>query len=441
MTTEKSGRQTSESVSYQIRSRTVPQSDYHPRRTHHKLETTVQLSESHAAVAEGKMASGTDRRATVTAESHDHDDEHKEVKLQDQMQQMTVQLDQLRTDLRRIHESNRELAEKNKELQARTRSKIISDSVVAPKPFLGKTADQDPVDWLLWFEKYKAYKKMTDADTRELFIMLMQGAAADWMNAQLADSVREPSYERLTNCFREHYFKPKELRWRDASRIWWEKQLPQEKVLDYIVRLKKLARELDLQPEVLKMIILQGFRPAIQAAVIQKGELDMDEMIHVAKLAESVEVAGNDATAQKLLDMMKASVEAAQKQATELQALSSKVATMSKKQDDNQTHERQERNRDAQSGERRTIRQRQLKPTPQNLQRINYTRRANDQATPMRSFRAPAREVACTKCSLLHSSGSCPAYGQQCRRCGRLGHFARECRSARSSTSTRPTQQ
>jgi TolA-binding protein len=387
------------------------------------------------------MASGTDRRVTVTAEPHDHDDDHKEVKLQDQMQQMTAQLDQLRTDLRRINESNRELAEKNKELQARTRSKIISDSVVAPKPFLGKTAEQDPVDWLLWFEKYKAYKKMSDGDTRELFIMLMQGAAADWMNAQLADSVREPSYERLTDCFREHYFKPKELRWRDASQIWREKQLPQEKVLDYIVRLKKLARELDLQPEVLKMIILQGFRPAIQAAVIQKGEIDMDEMIHVAKLAESVEVASSDATTQKLLDMMKTSVEAAQKQATELQTLSSKVATMSTKQDDNQNNGRQERNRDARTSEGRVIRQRQLKPTPQNLQRINYTRQANSQATPMRSFRAPTREAACTKCSLLHSSGSCPAYGQQCRRCGRVGHFARECRSARSSTSTRPTQQ
>jgi uncharacterized protein YdaT len=60
------------------------------------------------------------------------------------------------------------------------------------------------------------------------------------------------------------------------------------------------------------MIILQGFRPGIQAAVIQKGELDMDEMIHVAKLAESVEVASNDAMTQKLCDMMKASVDAAQ---------------------------------------------------------------------------------------------------------------------------------
>jgi hypothetical protein len=102
---------------------------------------------------------------------------------------------------------------------------------------------------------------------------------------------------------------------------------------------------------------------------------------------------GSDASAQKLLDMMKTSVEAAQKQATELQALSSKVATMSTKQNDNQTHERQERNRDARSGDRRTIRQRPLKPTPQNIQRINYTRQANSQTTPMRSFRAPARDV------------------------------------------------
>jgi MOSC domain-containing protein YiiM len=102
------------------------------------------------------------------------------------------------------------------------------------------------------------------------------------------------------------------------------------------------------------MIILQGFRPGIQAAVIQKGELDMDEMIHVAKLAESVEVASNDATTQKLFDMMKASVDAAQKQATELQALSSKVATMSSKQDENRNNERQERNRDTQTGDNRS---------------------------------------------------------------------------------------
>jgi hypothetical protein len=62
------------------------------------------------------------------------------------MLQLTTQLDQLRLDLRRVIESNRELSEISKELQIRTRAKIISYSVVAPKQFLGKTAEQDPVD-------------------------------------------------------------------------------------------------------------------------------------------------------------------------------------------------------------------------------------------------------------------------------------------------------
>jgi hypothetical protein len=141
---------------------------------------------------------------------------------------------------------------------------------------------------------------------------------------------------------------------------------------------KKLARELNFQPEVLQMIIHQGFRPGIKAAVIQKGKLDMDEMIHVAKLAESVEVASNDAMTQKLNDMMKASVEAAQKQATELQALSTKITTMSSKQDSGQNAERRERERDTQTRDNRSAGPRPLRPTPRNQQRISYVRQSNN---------------------------------------------------------------
>jgi hypothetical protein len=136
----------------------------------------------------------------------------------------------------------------------------------------------------------------------------------------------------------------------------------------------------------------------------------MDEMIHVAKLAESVEVVSNDAMTQKLCDMMKASLDAAQKQATELQALSSKVATMSSKQDENRSNERQERSRDIQAGDNRSPRPRPLKSTPQNQQRVNYVRQSNNtRSAPPRSFRPPTRETACGKYSLLHPSGSCPA--------------------------------
>jgi hypothetical protein len=192
MTTEKPIKQGSDLVFYHLRSRTVPHSDFQPRRTHHKSQTTVRLptiSEGLTAAVDDKMATGGERRVTVTAEWHDSDEDDKS---QDQMLQLATLIDQLRMDLRRVNESNRELTEKNKELQMRMRVKIILDSVVAPKPFLGKTAEQDPVNWLLWFEKYRGYKKMSDDDARKLFVMLMQEAAADWMNAQLADSVRNP---------------------------------------------------------------------------------------------------------------------------------------------------------------------------------------------------------------------------------------------------------
>jgi hypothetical protein len=249
--------------------------------------------------------------------------------------------------------------------------------------------------------KIPSLQKMSDDDARELFIMLMQGSAADWMTALLKESYTNPSLDRLTDSFKEHYCKAKELLWQQASQIWREKQGPQEKVLEYVVRMKKLARELNFQPEIIKTIILQGFRPGIKAAVIQTGETDMEEMIHVAKLAESVEVASNDAVTEKLFEMMKASVEASQKQATELQTLAEKVATISsnKREEERHNFTRQERTQNTQSDDNRTPRPRILKPTPRNHQRINYVRRSNNmQAAPSRSFRPPTRETALLAC-------------------------------------------
>jgi hypothetical protein len=134
--------------------------------------------------------------------------------------------------------------------------------------------------------------------------------------------------------------------------------------------------------------------------------------------------------------MMKASVEVSPKQATESQALSTKVATMSSKQDDKQNFDRQEQAQGKQPRDIHLSGMRQLKPTPQNQQRINYARQS---INSQRSFRSPTREAACGKFSLIHPSGSCPAYGQLCGRCGRAGHFARACRSARGTA--RPTPQ
>jgi hypothetical protein len=74
-------------------------------------------------------------------------------------------------------------------------------------------------------------------------------------------------------------------------------------------------------------------------------------------------------------------------------------------------------------------RRRWLKPTPQNMQRMNYAQRA-----AAREGGQPETEAAkttCGNCGRAHQQGGCRAGGQTCLRCGKTGHFARVCRSAR----------
>jgi YesN/AraC family two-component response regulator len=95
--------------------------------------------------------------------------------------------------------------------------------------------------------------------------------------------------------------------------LWHEKQGSSESVSQYIVRMKKLARNLDFSPEILHMAIMQGFRPAIRNQVIQKDTSNFEELVKTAKLAESVEDTTADSTTATLLSMMKTQISAAEK--------------------------------------------------------------------------------------------------------------------------------
>lgn len=92
---------------------------------------------------------------------------------------------------------------------------------------------------------------------------MMQGSAADCINARLNDSYTNPSFDELKDSFEEHYFKAKELKREEASALWLEKQLPDEKVLDYVIRVKKLARQLEFPSDMIQIVVRQGFRSRI----------------------------------------------------------------------------------------------------------------------------------------------------------------------------------
>ena len=64
---------------------------------------------------------------------------------------------------------------------------------------MGNIVDQDLIDWLMWFEKYCNYKGLSETEKRDLFIMMLQGPAADWVNGLLVDSFGSPSFNYLRN--------------------------------------------------------------------------------------------------------------------------------------------------------------------------------------------------------------------------------------------------
>jgi hypothetical protein len=240
--------------------------------------------------------------------------------------------------------------------------------------------------------------------------------------------MRTPSFYNLKKAFEENYLKAKELRWKDASELWHDKQRPTEKVSDYVIRMKKLARNLEFPPAVVQMTILQGFRPAIRKQVIQKATDNFDEMIKAAKLAESAEDTAGDSSTSALFSLMQSQISATEKHSDKLDKLSQTVAGL---QADNSRkfYRPQNSNNFVQSSGR------QLKPTPQNLQRLNYarfTRSADQEATGARAVeRTQPTGTVCGYCAYTHSQGTCPARGQVCRKCAKIGHFARACRSVR----------
>jgi hypothetical protein len=414
--------------SFDSRSRAISRSDPHSKavkriRSSDRLLLTAQNS-IEEDTDENSMASAPPERQVHVSTGAEANIPH-DAPQSDLTEMLHDQIQRLQSELRFAQAENREMVDKNRQLAA---NKRITDSIIAPKPFLGNTNEQEAGDWLNWFIKLADFKKMNDEERRDLFVVMLQGAASAWLASLCEGSMRTPSFYNLKKAFEENYLKAKELRWKDASELWHEKQKPTEKVSDYVIRMKKLARNLEFPPAVVQMAILQGFRPAIRKQVIQKATDNFDEMIKSAKLAESAEDTAGDSSASALFSLMQSQISATEKHSDKLDKLSQTVAGL---QADNSRkfYRPQNSNNFGQSSCR------QLKPTPQNLQRLNYarfTRSADQEVTGTRAAeRTQPTGTTCGYCAYTHSQGTCPARGQVCSKCAKIGHFARACRSVR----------
>jgi hypothetical protein len=93
--------------------------------------------------------------------------------------------------------------------------------------------------------------------------------------------------------------------------------------------MRKLARRLQFSDEVLHMAIINGLRAPIRMHVAQQGLKSLDDTIKAAKIAEATTASVPDTLTSTLLEMLKTSVQASEKQANELQQLTSRVASLS----------------------------------------------------------------------------------------------------------------
>jgi hypothetical protein len=183
-----------------------------------------------------------------------------------------------------------------------------------------------PEGWFEYFERYADFRQLDVTNKRKLFCILLQEGEGDWLST-LPDAA-QMSYAELTNAFKTNYYKSPELKWREAGELWNQAQGPSERVKDFVTRLRKAARRLNLPAEVLHYAVINGLQGPIRLHVLQQGVKSLDDIVRTAKAAEAASTAAPDAISVLVLDAMQASAKASERQAAEMKQLAARVATL-----------------------------------------------------------------------------------------------------------------
>ena len=201
-------------------------------------------------------------------------------------------------------------------------SSAVSDTVIAPKPFTGLSDDTDAAEnWLAYFERYAQYRSLNNDDKLRLFGMLLRDTAADWLST-LNDKITK-SFDLLRQEFILTYFKSDQLKWLDAKKLFGENMSSDEKVEQYVTRMKRAARHLNISQELLNYAIVSGLRPNIRTHVLSQGLKDLNDTIRAAKIAECSLT--SDPTSLLLLEALQSNKQTAEKQALDLKTLNDQV--------------------------------------------------------------------------------------------------------------------
>lgn len=312
---------------------------------------------------------------------------------------------------------------------------------VTPPTFSGR-ANEDADDFIRSFERYLTFRDITDNNKKlNLFGVLLHDAAAQWLDA-VPDSGKN-SFDHLLALFTERYRLPESLKFKCANDLFSRKQQPNESVDDYVTAMRKTARLIQVDENILKLVLVNGFKPWIAAQVTQARPESIDKILDVARLAEITAPTTESTVNQQLVDMC-----------AEMRRLSTKVdqaITASVQSPRSPTPERRVHFEQPQSSTQHQSHSHNTSFYPPGLQQSFYnqqpqtttwfrqrpptTRSYTQPRQPPQQQNEPNRQplAPCNRCARQHGKNEfCPARdpSKYCYYCHKPGHFQAACFSA-----------
>jgi hypothetical protein len=134
-------------------------------------------------------------------------------------------------------------------------------------------------------------------------------------------------YDALKQAFKDNYFKARELLWKEAGDLFNQNQRPDQRVDDFVTRLKRCTKTLNITDDTLQFAVIHGLREPIRLHILQQGVQDPQQTLKAARIAQASTTV--DSLTALLLETIKTITQAAEKQAVDIEDFSSKVSALS----------------------------------------------------------------------------------------------------------------
>jgi hypothetical protein len=115
----------------------------------------------------------------------------------------------------------------------------------------------------------------------------------------------------------------RELLWKESGDLSNQMQRPNERIDDFITRLKRCSRRLNLTDDTFHHAVLHGLRGPIRQHVLQQGDRDLQQTLRAALIAKASTAA--DPLTSLLLETIKTTTIMAERRAADIKKLFAEV--------------------------------------------------------------------------------------------------------------------